>query len=120
MYDFFSLTSEEKEQIVAKFNDRVDKNGPNGCWIWKGAKGRYGLLYSSRDPHFKISSHRIAWIIKYNVPIPEGLYACHSCDVRLCCRPEHIFIGTAKHNTHDAIRKGRFGNRFTKKEPKKT
>lgn len=32
---------------------------------------------------------------------------CHRCDNPICCRPSHLFLGTAKENTADAIDKGR-------------
>lgn len=41
--------------------------------------------------------------------IPDGLFVCHRCDNKLCCDTEHMFLGTPKENTHDAIRKGRWG-----------
>lgn len=31
----------------------------------------------------------------------------HKCDNRPCCRPDHLFLGTAKDNTDDMISKGR-------------
>jgi uncharacterized protein YerC len=37
---------------------------------------------------------------------PDAL-ACHSCDVRLCNNPSHIFEGTYKDNTQDMMTKGR-------------
>jgi hypothetical protein len=39
--------------------------------------------------------------------IPKGLMVCHSCDVRNCINPKHLFIGTAKDNTKDMMNKGR-------------
>jgi hypothetical protein len=39
--------------------------------------------------------------------IPQGLFVCHTCDNRACINPEHFFLGTAKDNFDDMIRKGR-------------
>jgi hypothetical protein len=74
-----------------------------GCWLWAaGLTGRYG--------HFEGDyAHRFAWRIHFG-PIPKGRCVCHRCDVPLCVRPDHLFLGTHKDNTQDAIRKGRFRN----------
>ncbi|HBR21586.1 MAG TPA: hypothetical protein DD713_03315 [Nitrospiraceae bacterium] len=44
-------------------------------------------------------------------PIPEGMLVCHTCDIERCGNPEHLFLGTHKDNTQDAINKGRFDPR---------
>jgi hypothetical protein len=51
-------------------------------------------------------AHRLAYEF-VNGKIPQGMLACHHCDNRKCCNPEHIFIGTQKDNLYDMIDKGR-------------
>ena len=36
-----------------------------------------------------------------NGPIPDGLFVCHQCDVKLCVRPDHFFLGTQADNMAD-------------------
>jgi len=51
-------------------------------------------------------AHQTAWRLAYG-PIPAGVYVCHRCDVRPCVNVEHLFLGNALINNHDAIEKGR-------------
>ncbi len=39
--------------------------------------------------------------------IPNGLVVCHTCDVRNCVRPDHLWLGTQMENVQDSIKKGR-------------
>ena len=49
---------------------------------------------------------RVAWEL-FRGPIPEGLCVLHTCDVRHCVNPDHLFLGTKRDNSDDMIRKGR-------------
>lgn len=91
---------------------KVNKNGPTKrpelgpCWLWEGgtAWGVYGVITIKKRPTM---THRVSWEIA-NGPIPEGLCVLHRCDIPLCCRPDHLFLGTKRDNMHDAISKGRW------------
>lgn len=84
---------------------RVHKAGADECWEWVGYKihNGYGFLYWNGD---KILAHRLAWTLT-NGQVPETLYVCHHCDNRLCCNPEHLFLGTHTDNMRDMVAKGR-------------
>ena len=70
----------------------------SGCHIWHGFfKEGYGRLYFGKKMHL---AHRLAWEVKHG-PIPEGLVVRHRCNVRRCCNPDHMVLGTRAENNAD-------------------
>ena len=59
-------------------------------------------------PRENITSNRLSWSLLVG-PIPEGMYVLHRCDVRDCCNPSHLFLGTHLDNLEDMNKKGRRG-----------
>lgn len=82
------------------------------CWLWIAGLGRGGYGKFGVRGNRTVAAHRYAYETQIG-PIPDGLLVCHDCDNHLCVRPSHLFLGTHKDNTQDAIKKGRFasGNR---------
>lgn len=95
--------------LRSRFDAKVVKN-ETGCWGWTGATYN-GRPYLFMDGRSRLA-YRAAWTLE-NGAIPPGKYICHTCDNGLCCRPDHLFLGTAKENNADARSKGRsaFGTR---------
>jgi hypothetical protein len=91
-----------REKLAFYSNDLGD------CIEWTGPKTNagYGVLGLGGRNGKDYLAHRLSYEQKYG-EIPEGLCACHKCDNRWCVNPDHIFIGTKKDNTHDALRKHR-------------
>lgn len=77
------------------------------CWLWTGGtrSNGYGSVRLSR-PRRIDNAHRVSYAMRYG-PIPAGKIVCHRCDVPLCVRPDHLFIGSHAINMNDAIKKGR-------------
>jgi HNH endonuclease len=80
----------------------------SGCLLWVGSytKGRDGGYGWVRWQRKQVRVHRLVYE-QYYGPIPNGMWVLHKCDTRNCANPDHLFLGTAKDNTNDMIKKGR-------------
>jgi hypothetical protein len=115
------------DKARARFEKWIDKSyHPMGCWIWTGctstsvyaknfpASFRFPMKLG--DKNYRPSVARIAWSLKHNIEFPYELLACHTCDNQRCVNPDHIWVGDIAQNNHDAIRKGRRGLSYEKRE----
>jgi hypothetical protein len=88
-----------------RFEQHVSRVPESGCWIWTASLNRNGYGKAKVDGK-DITAHRWSWML-HNGAIPDGLHVCHTCDVRACVNPAHLWLGTHKDNNDDKIRKGR-------------
>jgi hypothetical protein len=114
-----------------KFWSQVDRSGEH--WLWHGGVKSDGYgLFCTESTRFIAS--RFAWMFPYpeerepvylddllgaRVSVREGdlrLYVCHSCDIPLCMRPCHLWLGTSAENLQDMHHKGRAGDPARKGE----
>ncbi len=98
-----------KRDFETRWKEDVDKNGPNGCWIWKptkGVKGSYGKIpvWNGCRPT-ELTAHRVAYE-KFVGPIPEGMLVLHKCNNANCVNPDHLYTGTHKDNMRDLAESG--------------
>lgn len=101
-----------------RFWSKVNKDGPvpehcpelGPCWLWTGAvknkgySGSYGV-FTPKNRN-QLVAHKYAWQLEEG-PGKPGLFVCHKCDVELCIRKAHLFLGTPLDNSKDMVQKKR-------------
>ena len=102
----------KKKTIEDYLETTIERITESGCWIWMGAlqtKG-YGDI---RDGKPRLA-HRAVYE-KYKGKIDDSKMILHICDNRSCVNPEHLFLGDAKENFYDSLKKGRASKNFIKR-----
>ena len=97
---------------------RVDRGADTDCWEWRGATTSSG--YGNLSWHGRaVQAHRVAYYLTYGgIALRTGFrhdgkakryrrFVLHRCDNRLCCNPNHLFLGSMRTNLLDAYSKGR-------------
>lgn len=88
------------DRFWSKVADTPDENG---CWIWIASTNKYGYgQYGIKAER----SHRVS-AADANGGIPIGLFVLHTCDVRHCVNPAHLYFGTHQDNMNDMVNRGR-------------
>jgi hypothetical protein len=83
----------------------VRSEGVDACWLRTHALRHNGYgQYAAGGKNWR--THRFAWTVT-NGPVPDDMLVCHTCHVRRCCNPAHLYVGTPKDNTADMMALGR-------------
>jgi hypothetical protein len=105
------FTDEEKVDILKRLREKSIET-PNEtlktpCWIYKGFKSAQGYGTIS----YKSVQYRIH-VLSYEAQNQrrdlsgENKNICHKCNIKLCCNPDHLYFGTHRQNTIDALNNG--------------
>lgn len=94
--------------MIDKFLKRVNKT--ETCWLWTGALDKHG--YGESKLMGRMAPHRISYTL-FKGEIPKGMCVCHTCDIRHCVNPDHLWVGTNNENMKDMSLKGRIHSRLT-------
>ena len=91
------------QKYIDRFWSKVDIRDPDDCWPWKAGIGssNCGQFFDGKK---NFIASRFAYEITKGPLVNE---ACHTCDNRPCCNPNHLFDGTQNDNIQDAVRKDR-------------
>ena len=84
---------------------RRTRLGKHGCWEWAMYRDSHGYGKLSYNGHAGLLAHRMSFL-SFKGPIGE-FDVCHKCDNPPCINPDHLFLGTAKDNARDMMRKSR-------------
>lgn len=94
--------------IVKRIMEKVEIIPLAGCWIFTGAvnDAGYGMVGLGGRKDGVDRAHRVNYR-HFVGAIPCGFVVCHRCDVRSCCNPHHLFVGTHGDNHADMMAKKR-------------
>ena len=92
--------------VLDRFCEKISEPTGRGCLLWNASSdpSGYGLFYLDGKLE---RAHRVGYKLFYG-SFPDQ-NACHTCDIRLCVNPLHLFDGSQGDNMRDMVRKGRHG-----------
>lgn len=96
-------------ELDALIDENVEFDTNGGCWLWSGktfsTKGRERPWISRHGTRWL--AHRLTYFLSTGQH-PRGGFVCHHCDVPLCVRPDHLYLGDHATNMRDMTERRRF------------
>lgn len=104
-----------RKTYAERFERYVSPEPNSGCWLWTGAciNTGYGVFNIGRavdGDKRNVLAHRMALSLSGTV-VPDDKCVLHKCDNKVCVNPDHLYVGTVKDNSRDAVERGRHGGR---------
>lgn len=98
--------------LADRFFNKVCKT--RACWLFtpasKNRKQRYGQMWAGVGIGYK-KAHHVSWFVCHGEWPTQNVL--HACDVGICVRPSHLFLGTQGDNIRDCYKKGRRSSKGT-------
>jgi hypothetical protein len=85
--------------------ERIGWDDVDGCYVWKGYKGKDGYGTFRLDQKTCTTAHRAAYL--FFKGSPDGKVVRHKCDNPPCVNPDHLELGSPLDNVMDAVERGR-------------
>ena len=90
---------------IASWKAKCEFN-EQGCWVYRGYVHPSGYaLVSYRGQQKRL--HKLMYVLRHGVDVPPSWDVCHTCDIRNCINPLHLFAGHRMLNMQDMKAKGR-------------
>lgn len=118
------MKSPEPEIKLAQIMAKTREEGK--CLIYTGhlaKKGYPEIVWRGRQWR----GNRLVYLLIHG-SLPVGQLICHTCDVRSCINPDHLYAGTPAQNSGDLVVRGRhhkkrtthcpYGHEYTKENTK--
>ena len=101
------FSSQQLERIGIDFLRRIHVDSNTQCWEWRGSKldSGYGQIFVIGKGNKRV--HRVSAHLFLGFDLDSAEFVCHKCDNKICCNPDHLFIGDNSINQLDAVAKGR-------------
>jgi hypothetical protein len=95
-----SITRRRRRKPPAeRFWKKVDRKGPNGCWLWTAGQTStgYGKFERIKDDGRRVTckAHRFSFLLHGGALLP-GHHLHHVCGVSVCVNPQHLQQVTPK------------------------
>ena len=92
--------------LFCRFFSYVDKT--DSCWQWTGKldPNGYGKMHIRGRSTQSNGAHRISYEL-FKGTLEEGKFICHTCDIRSCVNPDHLWQGSPVEKVTDMVDKER-------------
>jgi len=86
----------KRKTLEEKFVEKVEFGDADECWLWTGAKIPYGPTGVISHKGKLLNAHRVAYklLSGQRLSTSRGQCVLHTCLNKLCCNPNHLFIGS--------------------------